>query len=112
MSIPGAVTIFLNQVALEGGIPFEIKLPQLPQREEKMEHTDRLHYTGYYYCCGVQMPDFSYDSQAGYNAFCSMLQPGFKSKACDWWENAKTRSKEKEGESWKEEFFKALVIQS
>jgi addiction module RelB/DinJ family antitoxin len=96
MSIADAVTIFLNQVILDGGIPFMIKLPKHSAKHDIRKQP---------YCYGVEIPDMSYDCQAGFEALCDMLQPDFKSKVAVWFESAKSHTKVEKGTDWKEDYF-------
>jgi addiction module RelB/DinJ family antitoxin len=103
MSIPDAVTVFLNQVGLEGGIPFMVRLPNQETEEKRGSHSTSCRRLEF--CYGVELPDFSYDCNEACEIFCQMLQPDFKKKITAWYENAKSLAKNEEGTAWMEEYF-------
>jgi DNA-damage-inducible protein J len=101
MSAAEAITIFLNQVVLDGGIPFMIKLP----KPTKNSHAYKRDIRKQPYCYGVEIPDMSYDCRQGFEWLCERLQPTFKVKAIAWFDQAKALAKASEGDSWQEEYF-------
>ena len=91
MSIPDAITVFLNQVSLRGGLPFEVKLP---------EQTGKPRY---FY--GFELPDM-YDPQEGFEYFRNnVITLKFREKYDIWLNQAIASSKKKLGEKWNEETF-------
>jgi addiction module RelB/DinJ family antitoxin len=91
MSIPDAITVFLNQVSLRGGLPFEVKLP---------EQTGKPRY---FY--GFELPDM-YDPQEGFEYFRNnVIALKFREKYDIWLNQAIASSKKKLGEKWSEEMF-------
>jgi hypothetical protein len=92
MSIPEAITVFLNQVSLKGGLPFEISLPE--------------ELTGPKYFYGVELPEMSYDPQGSFEHFREkIVTSNFKEKYDKWLNSAITLSKEKLGDEWDEIMF-------
>jgi addiction module RelB/DinJ family antitoxin len=97
LSIPDAITVFLNQVSLRGGLPFEVKLP---------EQTGKPRY---FY--GFELPEMSYDAQGSFEYFRnSVITPSFKQKYDAWLNQAIASSKKKIGEEWNEDMFWARVF--
>jgi addiction module RelB/DinJ family antitoxin len=97
MSIPEAITVFLNQVSLKGGLPFEIRLPE--------EQTSPK----YFY--GVELPDMSYDPQESFEYFREkIVTPSFKEKYDKWLNSAIILSKKKLSEKWDETMFWSYVF--
>jgi len=96
MSIPDAITIFLNQVGLRGGLPFEVTLPE--------EQGERYFY-------GVELPELSYDPKESFEYLTQkMATPSFKEKCDKWLNSAIALSKNKLGDKWDESFFWCKVF--
>ena len=97
MSIPDAITVFLNQVCLKGGLPFVVKLPEIDDSIK------------YFY--GVELPEMSYDPKESFKYFREkMITPNFGEKYDKWLNSAIGKSKEKQGEKWDEEMFWVRVF--
>ena len=91
MSIPDAITVFLNQVSLRGGLPFEVKLPEQTGNPK------------YFY--GFELPDMS-DPQEGFEYFRNnIITPKFREKYDNWYNQAIASSKKKLSDKWNKEMF-------
>jgi addiction module RelB/DinJ family antitoxin len=101
MSIPDAVTIFLNQVGLEGGIPFKVRLPRPIDLFEDTRAT---------YCYGIPLPDTYYGCKDLYKFLLDRAAPQFRVKIESWLTKAIEDTKEKAGDEWKEDIFWARVF--
>ena len=92
MSIPDAVTVFLNQVCLKGGLPFVVKLPEIDE--------------GIKYFYGVELPEMSYDPKESFEYFREkMITSSFREKYDKWLLSAIEKSKGKQGDKWNEDTF-------
>jgi addiction module RelB/DinJ family antitoxin len=93
MSIPDAVTVFLKQVILKGGIPFEIKHPQKNNNPLSTR-----------YCYGVFMDDVSKAPDEWFSSFRKRLTPEFGKEIDEWLTQEKAKrqqeSESKEPYSW------------
>lgn len=93
MSIPDAVTIFLNQVGLKGGLPFEVVLPEPIDINPK-------------YFFGYELPEMSYDPKEYFEYFReNIITRTFKEKYDKWLKLTINKSKEKLGCEWNEDIF-------
>jgi addiction module RelB/DinJ family antitoxin len=97
MSIPGAVTIFLNQVSLEGGMPFQIKLP-LNEKEKQP------------FCYGVYLGEKPNSFDAWFAGIRRRFTQEFRAKVDEWLEQAQFISRERLGSRWKSEDFWRFVL--
>jgi len=89
MSIPDAITVFLNQVYLRGGLPFQVTLPE---------------DSSYFY--GFELPEMSYEPKESFKYFREkVITPGFREKYDKWLDSAMGRSKEMLGDKWDEDSF-------
>jgi addiction module RelB/DinJ family antitoxin len=100
MSIPDAVTVFLNQVSLEGGIPFQIKHP--PKINNPLKKKGNYGDKGYF--LGVYMDDFAYAPDEWLMGFRKRLTPEFGKATDEWLEQAKLKEREQNNGEWKEPF--------
>ncbi|MFP3041485.1 type II toxin-antitoxin system RelB/DinJ family antitoxin [Treponema primitia] len=101
MSIPDAITIFLNQVGLEGGIPFKVRLPKSADLFDDVKPA---------YCYGIELPGTYYGCQDLYTFLLDRTTPLFKAKLESWLAKAIEDTKGKAGGEWKEDVFWARVF--
>ncbi|MDR0472492.1 MAG: type II toxin-antitoxin system RelB/DinJ family antitoxin [Treponema sp.] len=99
MSLPGAITVFLNQVSLKGGLPFEITLP---------EQEPRNLYPKYFY--GIELPEWPHDAKEDCEDFQKVFTPHFLHKYAKWLNAAIASSKRKLEKEWNETIFWARVF--